>query len=128
MQSYTIDSTDRLEWFFAVRVFEINFYTEDQHKIIDNAPYTSPTFTAYLTNGFSYDIAVNFNTQLSTTSAITYTDSLVPSSTTQMDIDISTSGTEADKGAQTFTISVDDGTDIISTSVTLTFYSWDTTF
>ena len=62
MQSYSIDSTDRLEWFFNVRVFEINFYTEDQHKIIDNTSYTSPTFTAYLTNGFSYDIAVNFNT------------------------------------------------------------------
>ena len=45
-----------------------------------------------------------------------------------MDIDISTSGTEADKGAHTFTISVDDGTSTISTSVTLTFYSWDTTF
>ena len=90
MQSYTIDSSNRLEWNFNVRVFEVSFYTQDQDVEIDDTAYTSPTFTAFLTNGFSYDISTDFTTTLTTTSTtFTYTDNLVPSSTTQMDIEIS---------------------------------------
>ena len=122
MQSYAIDSSNRLEWSFNVRVFEVSFYTQDQDVEIDDTAYTSPTFTASLTNRFSYDISTDFTTTLTTTSTtLTYTDNIVPSSTTQMDIEISAQAEDANAGAHTFTISVTLGTSTLSDTVTLTF-------